>query len=120
MSLIAYAKRTDFAVSEKKIFFTLTSFLQSLKNIVAILCQKVAFPFCSHSFIPEVKVKSLSRVRLFATPWAVDYSLSDFSVHGIVQTRRLKWVVISFSRGSSRPRDPTQVSLYTLPSEPPG
>ena len=32
------------------------------------------------------------------------------SVHGILQTRVLEWVAISFSRGSSQPRDGTQVS----------
>ena len=31
-------------------------------------------------------------------------------VHGILQTRILKWVAFSFSRGSSQPRDQTQVS----------
>ena len=32
------------------------------------------------------------------------------SIHGILQARILEWVAISFSRGSSRPRDRTQVS----------
>ena len=32
------------------------------------------------------------------------------SVHGIFQARVLEWIAISFSRGSSRPRDRTQVS----------
>ena len=32
------------------------------------------------------------------------------SVHGILQARILEWVTISFSRGSSRSRDRTQVS----------
>ena len=32
------------------------------------------------------------------------------SIHGIFQARILEWVAISFSRGSSRPRDQTQVS----------
>ena len=32
------------------------------------------------------------------------------SVHGILQARILEWVVIPFSRGSSQPRDWTQVS----------
>ena len=32
------------------------------------------------------------------------------SVHGILQARILEWVAISFSRGSSQPRDWTQVS----------
>ena len=54
-------------------------------------------------------VKSLSRVRLFATPWTV-CSLPGFSVHGVLQARILEWVTISFSRGSSQPRDQTRVS----------
>ena len=40
----------------------------------------------------------------------IDCSLPGFSVHGIFQARVLEWVAISFSRGSSRPRDRTQVS----------
>ena len=32
------------------------------------------------------------------------------SVRGILQARILEWVAISFSRGSSQPRDQTQVS----------
>ena len=34
-----------------------------------------------------------------------DCSLPGFSVHEIFQARVLEWVAISFSRGSSRPRD---------------
>ena len=37
-------------------------------------------------------------------------SLPGFSVHGILQARILEWVAISFSRGSSQPRNQTQVS----------
>ena len=40
----------------------------------------------------------------------VDCSLPGSSIHGILQARILEWVAISFSRGSSRPRDQTQVS----------
>ena len=40
----------------------------------------------------------------------VDCSLPGSSVHGILQKRILEWVAISFSRGSSRPRDRTWVS----------
>jgi len=32
------------------------------------------------------------------------------SVHGILQARKLEWVAMPFSRGSSGPRDLTQVS----------
>ena len=41
----------------------------------------------------------------------VNCSLPGSCVHGILQARVLDWVAISFSRGSSRPRDGTQVSL---------
>ena len=34
----------------------------------------------------------------------------DYSVYGILQARRLEWVSDPFSRGSSQPRDQTQVS----------
>ena len=40
----------------------------------------------------------------------MDCSPSGSSVHRILQARILEWVAISFSRGSSRPRDRTQVS----------
>ena len=33
-----------------------------------------------------------------------------YIVHGILQARILEWVVFPFSRGSSQPRDQTQVS----------
>ena len=49
----------------------------------------------------------------------MDCSLPGSSIHGIFQAQILEWVAISFSRGSSRPRDRTQVShiagrLFTL------
>ena len=46
----------------------------------------------------------ISCVQLFATPWTV--APPGLSVHGIL----LEWGAIPFSRGSSWPRDQTQVS----------
>ena len=40
----------------------------------------------------------------------VDCSLPGSSVHGIFQAIVLEWIAISFSRGSSQPRDRTRVS----------
>ena len=40
----------------------------------------------------------------------IDCSLPGSSLHGILQARVLEWVAISFSRGSSQPRDWTWVS----------
>ena len=45
---------------------------------------------------------------IFCDP--MDCSLSGSSVHGIFQARVLEWIAISFSRGSSQPRNRTQVS----------
>ena len=53
------------------------------------------------------EVKSLSRVRLFDP---TDCSLPGSSVHGILQAKILEWVAVSSYRGSSQPRDWTQVS----------
>ena len=53
-------------------------------------------------------MKSLSCVRLFATPWTIAYHVP--LPMGILQARILEWVAISFSRGSSQPRDRTPVS----------
>ena len=44
---------------------------------------------------------------------SMDYSPPGSSVHGISQERILDWVAISFSRGSSRPRDQTHVSCIS-------
>ena len=40
----------------------------------------------------------------------MDCSLPGSSVHGLFQARVLEWISISFSRGSSLPRDRTEVS----------
>ena len=40
----------------------------------------------------------------------MDCSLPGFSVHGIFQAIVLEWIAISFSKGSSQPRDRTRVS----------
>ena len=40
----------------------------------------------------------------------VECSLPGSTIHGILQSRTLEWVAIPSSRGSSRPRDWTQVS----------
>ena len=49
---------------------------------------------CSYHEKSE-KVKSLSRVRLFATPWTVAYQ-APLSI-GFFQARVLEWIAISFS-----------------------
>ena len=70
---------------------------------------------CLDLFLPSLDLiwvnewKSLSRVRLFMTPWVV---------HGILQARILEWGAFPFSKGSSQPRDQTQVSRIAADSLP--
>ena len=49
-----------------------------------------------------------SPVQLFVIPWTVAHQ-APLSI-GFVQVRILEWVAMPFSRGSSQPRDLTQVS----------
>ena len=50
-----------------------------------------------------VKVKATQSCLTLCDPM-------DYTVHGILQARILEWVAFPFSRGSSQPRDRTQVS----------
>ena len=60
-----------------------------------------------HFLLQGTKVKSESEVAQLCLTLCdpKDCSLPRCSTHGIFQTRVLEWVAISFSRGSSRPRD---------------
>ena len=53
-------------------------------------------------------VSSLSRVQLFSTPWTAARQ-TPLSMK-LLQARILQWVDMPSSRGSSQPRDQTQVS----------
>ena len=53
-------------------------------------------------------VSLFSHVRLFGIPWTVAHQ-APLSM-GILQARILEWVAYPSSRGSSQPRDRTQVS----------
>ena len=62
---------------------------------------------CQDNELFVAVVQSLSHVRL-CDP--MDCSPPGSTVHGISQARKLEWVAISSSRGSSQPRDWTGVS----------
>ena len=50
----------------------------------------------------------LSHVQLFAIPWTVACQAPLFM--GILQARILQWIAMPSQRGSSQPRDLTQIS----------
>ena len=59
----------------------------------------------------KVKVSVAQLCLTFCDP--MDCSLPNSSVHRVLHARILEWVAIPFSRGSSQPRDQTQI-LYLL------
>ena len=51
----------------------------------------------------KVKVKVIQSCVTLCDPM-------EYTAHGILQARILQWVAVPFSRGSSQPRNQTQVS----------
>ena len=62
-------------------------------------------------FMLACMLSHFSCVYLFCYP--MDCGPPGSSVHGVLQARILEWVVISFSRGSSQPRDQTLSSYVS-------
>ena len=62
-------------------------------------------------------VRTLQLTMLCATQACPALNPMDYSVREILQARILEWVAFPFPRGSSQPRDRTQVSA-SLSAEP--
>ena len=114
-------------------WFLAPFFLESSVFIIVIMQHS------THIYFPIPQTKKLCKLKSYVSPTFVgsyavlclvtqscltlcdpmDCSLPGSSVHGILQIRILEWVAFSFSRGSSQPRDQTQVSciagrLFTI------
>ena len=76
------------------------------------------WPHAQGIYLHIVVVQSLSRVPLFAMPWTIAHQ-APLSM-GIFWARMLEWVSMPSSRGSSQPRDWTQITCIAgrfLPTE---
>ena len=88
---------------------------QSLFNIFTVAKSNFSWP---HNELPRMRAQLCPTL---CNP--VDDRPLGSSVHRILQARILKWVAISFSRGSSCPRDWTPISCTTggfFTTAPPG
>ena len=63
-------------------------------------------------------VLTLSKWKSLSCVWLCNRV--NYTVHGILQARILKWVAFPFSRGSSQPKDHTQASLSIINYSPRG
>ena len=87
--------------------WTRDSWLQFLENNSV---KNILFRFCASWRTCNTLVLMLSHVWLFTT-LRIGARQAPLSM-GILQARILEWVFISFSRGSSWPRDPTHASYF--------
>ena len=103
------------------------SFSWTETSVPQELLAKTFFSSLTHGSLPNV-CHNMAHCFIRASEWVkwsevaqscptfcdpMDYSLPGSSVHGIFQAFQaivLEWIAISFSRGSSRPRDQTRVS----------
>ena len=68
--------------------------------------------FFYYDYYQSIESESVSHLVMSNSLWS--HRLQPFRLlfHEILQVRILEWVAIPFSRGSSWPRDGTQVSCY--------
>ena len=92
-------------------------FLRFLPSAQPAHCTLGLFFQCSHrpkkSLWISFTVSPQSQAEAMMTEWNLLSHVCDsvdYTVHGILQARILAWVAFPFSRGSSQPRDWTQVS----------
>ena len=88
-----------------------------------VLWGRLSLPSGSAGTWGAYKVKMLVTQSCLTLCNLMNCSPPGSSVHGILQARILEWVAISFSRGSSQPRDqplPPALQMDSLPPEPPG
>ena len=81
------------------VFFNISSYI----SLFCLYGKTAWWPIESESESEVTKMSPTLCDPLDCSPWGS-------SIHGILQARILEWVAISFSRGSSQPRDQTQVS----------
>ena len=99
--------------------------LSLINNILFLMlaskpaCEALKNPLCSHFGYPWFNLLTFVTLILFSFESESDSRsvVSDslqlhglYSVHGLLQARILEWVAFPCPRGSSQPRDRTQVS----------
>ena len=101
--------------------FPRTGFFNEQLVSVTVLCNSPVWQFISicHKLFKQqdglikvskpviiyMRVKVLVAQSCLTLCDPINHSLSDPSIHGILQGRILAWVAMSFSTGSSQPRD---------------
>ena len=83
------------------LFFSLCIFITS--DLIHVFKKISVYMINNNNIIPLLEVKVTQLCLTLCDPM-------DYTVHGTLQARILEWIALPFSRGSSQPRDRTQVS----------
>ena len=116
-STLAYFQRNEIRVLKTRLYHYVHHSVihnsQDMETTAVFLCGWMDEKWCDNAYCIYISymccASSLSHVRLSVTPW-MDCSPPGPSVHRSLQARILEWVAMASSRGSSQPRDQTQVS----------
>ena len=99
----------QYMITGKAIALTRLTFVGKVMSLFFnMLSRLVMLVICCLAFLPRSGSEVTQSCLTLCDP--VDCSPPGSSIHEILQARILEWVAISFSRGSSRPKDRTQVS----------
>ena len=80
-------------------------------SVILLLVQQNCWVPCPSSLISALHAKLLQSCLCPTLCDPMDTgSLLGSPIHGILQARTIEWAALSFSRGSSWPRDPTHIS----------
>ena len=71
----------------------------------------IPFLHASKSFSQSLTARMKVKVNVAQLCLTLCYPM-DCTVHGILQARMLEWAAVPFSRGSSQPRNTTQISHF--------
>ena len=116
-------------MSSNYIFYVKITIIFYIFFLAFVRWEEMPGHFCilmkSESFVPSLKYVCVCLVTQSCPTLCnpLDCSPPGSSVNGILQARILQWVAISFSTGSSQPRDHTRsptLQADSLQSEPPG
>ena len=81
---------------------------QSLELVIFLLPPWIKVVKWDNVTYMDTETKLYVKVKLLSHVWLCDPM--DYTLHEILQARILEWVAFAFSRGSSQPRDWTEVS----------